>query len=83
MTTTRNSQRYPYTYACDWIREAGLAQSRSDASQWRRAKAVELGIEDAELARLYADQYIHYYASLEQLQAKRELDFAAMRLEGK
>lgn len=48
--------RYPYTYACDFIRSAGpvgssgVVLSRSDASQIRQHIANALGMDDHELA---------------------------------
>jgi len=58
--------RYPYTYACDYIRRAGpVAQSgvvlsRSDASQIRRQIANALGMNDHELACKLADAEMVY-----------------------
>jgi len=55
--------RYPYTYACDYIRglagndENGTKLSRSDASQIRMGIAAALGIDDAELACKLADRF--------------------------
>jgi hypothetical protein len=48
--------RYPYTYACDFIRMAGpfgpegVVLSRSDASQIRQSIADVLNLDDHELA---------------------------------
>lgn len=56
--------RYPYTYACDYIRmfggysSAGVALSRSDASQIRSAIAKAIGVPDEELANKLADHYL-------------------------
>ena len=53
--------RYPYTYACDWIRMAGpvgpegVVLSRSDASLIRTCIASALGMDDRELACKLAD----------------------------
>jgi transposase len=53
--------RYPYTYACDFIRNlgpvdnSGVVLSRSDASQIRSGIARALGIDDKELAEKLAD----------------------------
>lgn len=58
-----NDSRYPYTYACDYLRglagygEGGTKLSRSDASQVRQGIANALGIADDELARKLADYY--------------------------
>lgn len=53
--------RYPYTYACDFIRQAagygesGMILSRADASRIRQAIATAIGMPDDELARKLAD----------------------------
>ena len=55
--------RYPYTYACDYVRslagngEHGTKLSRADASRIRCGIAKALGIDDAELAMKLADYY--------------------------
>jgi predicted protein tyrosine phosphatase len=61
--------RYPYTYAADYVRafvtdfneEIGMrttTMSRSEAAQARKAFAIALGMDDAELARKLADAYL-------------------------
>ena len=54
-----NDSRYPYTYACDFLRGlAGYGKlSRADASQVRSGIAEALGMADDELARKLADHY--------------------------
>ena len=58
-----NDSRYPYTYACDFLRglagygEGGTKLSRADASQVRSGIAEALGMADDELARKLADHY--------------------------
>jgi hypothetical protein len=53
--------RYPYTYACDFIRRAGPANysgvvlSRSNASQIRMVISEAIGMDDHELACKLAD----------------------------
>jgi len=55
--------RYPYTYACDYIRSLagydseGTKISRSDASFIYSGIAKAIGMNDAELAMLLADYY--------------------------
>lgn len=55
--------RYPYTYACDFIRnvvgygENGMKLSRSEAAQIRVAIAKALGIDDELVACRLADQF--------------------------
>ncbi|HBO3494046.1 hypothetical protein P3805_33455 [Pseudomonas aeruginosa] len=56
--------RYPYTYACDFIRlvagygEGGTKLSRGDASQIRARIAEIIGMKDEELAKKIADHYL-------------------------
>lgn len=56
-----NDSRYPYTYACDYIRglgdcdSSGVRISRSEASQIREGIAKAIGMDDADLARKLAD----------------------------
>ncbi|MCY1407648.1 hypothetical protein D3C76_134810 [compost metagenome] len=56
--------RYPYTYACDFIRsiagygEGGTKLSRGDASQILVHIAEIIGMPDEELARKIADHYL-------------------------
>ena len=53
--------RYPYTYACDYIRSLGplsregVVLSRGDASQIRKGIAKALGMDDVVLAQKLAD----------------------------
>ena len=55
--------RYPYTYACDYVRSlagynnGGTKLSRSDASQIRHGIASAIGIDDEKLASMLADYY--------------------------
>ena len=55
--------RYPYTYACDYIRglagynESGTILSRGDASKIRSGIAEAIGMDDVELANKLADYY--------------------------
>lgn len=60
--------RYPYTYACDYIRmemqEPGRIEckwSRSEASQVRALIADALGISDEEVAKKLADKFVRKY----------------------
>jgi len=48
----RKDKRYPYTYACDWLRMAGKADSRADACR------LYDGYDEA---CRYADQYCIYW----------------------
>lgn len=58
-----NDSRYPYTYACDYLRglagygEGGTKLSRADASQVRHGIAEALGMDADDLARRLADYY--------------------------
>jgi hypothetical protein len=49
---TNKDSRYPYTYACDWLRMAGAAKSRGDACR------LYDGYDEA---CTLADQYIIYW----------------------
>lgn len=59
-----NDSRYPYTYACDYIRElAGYSNgsiefSRLDASKIRQGIADAIGMDDDKLARKLAEKYL-------------------------
>jgi len=68
----KKNDRYPFTYACDWLREAGVADSRSDASDWITREAEILSTDKSYIARTLADQYINYYSKLEELNASKE-----------
>jgi hypothetical protein len=63
-TMSKEHSRYPYTYACDYMRVyggdgmQGTNLSRGDASQIRRAIAAAIGMDDHELACKIADYYI-------------------------
>lgn len=64
-TMSKEHGRYPYTYACDYLRtyggygKEGTNLSRSDASQIMQAIAAALGMDDHhELACKIADFYI-------------------------
>jgi len=57
--------RYPYTIACDAMRQAtvdwagaGCEISRGQASQIRKLIAIAIGMDDEELARKIADHAI-------------------------
>jgi elongation factor P hydroxylase len=62
--------RYPYTYACDYLRgfggydSGGVRLSRADASSIRTAVAAALGMSDEELAKKLADFYVTNEESL-------------------
>lgn len=68
----KTDSRYPYTYACDYMRayggfdKEGTKMSRSDASKVRSAIAVAIGMTDEELAIKLAD---HYKANQEAVDA--------------
>lgn len=63
----KDSPRYPYTFACDYLRMKvgddyvkGLP-SRAAMSHARSVIANVLGIEDKELAERLADRYLEEY----------------------
>lgn len=74
MTEKIVDSRYPYTYACDYIRalgpvsSEGVILSRSDASAIRHGIATALGIADEELAIKLADAQLKNEQSDEYLQ---------------
>ena len=59
-----NDPRYPYTYACDYIRRVagynseGTKLSRADASRIRAEIAKVLGMDDSEFSRKLADHFL-------------------------
>ena len=58
--------RYPYTYACDYLREASDVQiSRANASRIRMLIAEAAGIPDDLLAGKLADKYLEKRAAEE------------------
>lgn len=68
-----NPTRYPYTFAYDWLREAGLAESRADAAKFVRERAEELGLDAEDLIVKAADEYIAYWSAQEEAeQVKRD-----------
>ena len=63
-TNKETDSRYPYTYACDYLRmkicndyDKGII-SRSAASQARSIIAETIGFDDRELACKLADRYL-------------------------
>ena len=60
--------RYPYTYACDYLRmetkdhgQLECKMSRSDASRIQSIIADALGMPDEDLAKALADRFIDKY----------------------
>ena len=64
MTKEKVDTRYPYTYACDFMRayggagSGGVKLSRADASKMREQIANALGMADGDLATKLADFYL-------------------------
>ena len=52
---SKSDERYPYTYACDWLRMCDLAHSRSEAA------SLYDGYDEA---CFLADQYCLYYKGI-------------------
>lgn len=81
-----NDSRYPYTYACDFIRMAGpvssdgVILSRSDASQICQHIANALGMDDHELACKLADAELARESNPEALKQQADRLLTAMRL---
>lgn len=73
VTAMRKSTRYPFTYAYDFIREAGLADSRAAASVWVDL-ALEMRFKDdptiskESFCAAVAEQAIDYLVSLDILE---------------
>ncbi len=59
MTENESKQngRYPYTYACDYLRAINPEISRSEMSQIRHMIADVIGMKDEDLAKKIADAY--------------------------
>lgn len=55
----KNSSRYPYTYACDWMRKHFNINSSEEASLMRQAISNMLELSDGYVARVFADAYIN------------------------
>lgn len=75
----KQSTRYPYTYACDWLREAGIALDRSQAAQTISKLSDKMGVPRDDLARILAEQYCNFWSQIEELEEKRKLDFLNWR----
>jgi hypothetical protein len=76
--------RYPYTYACDFVRAAGpvgsegVVLSRSDASQICRSISNALGMENHELACKLADAQLVNEENPEELKRQTARLMAAL-----
>jgi hypothetical protein len=66
----KSSTRYPYTFAADWICQAGLAANRSEASQWLEGVAEQRGVTHEEVCREAADQMISYHGRIAALKGQ-------------
>lgn len=81
--TQSTDPRYPYTYACDYIRglagygKGGTNISRGEASAIITGIAQAIGINDEELARKLAD---YYKANEEEIADKSAQEFLAILL---
>lgn len=61
-----NSSRYPYTYACDYLRmlsgkqDNGISPrlSRAQASHIRKTISEVMGLDDEEVAKGLADKFL-------------------------
>jgi hypothetical protein len=75
----KNDSRYPYTYACDFVRmkagygPEGLKMSRSEASIVRQEIAKAINMEDAKLAEALADHYLTNQQSIDEESTRRLL----------
>jgi len=62
--------RYPYTYAADYMREmiakdCGILLSRSDASYIRRLIAESIDMDDAAIAVILANKFLDKLEGIE------------------
>lgn len=71
MRYTKDSPRYPFTYAYDWLRGAGLFEARADGPAWVRIAAKSLGVDVEVLQTKAADEYIAYWNEIERLDEER------------
>jgi hypothetical protein len=77
--------RYPYTYACDFVRclaghkdeSIGTKISRCDASKIREGIAKALGMSDEELAKKLADYYKAHEKEIVNEEFQKLSDFLA------
>ena len=66
MTDKNTDGKYPYTYACDYLRSAspwgknGCVLSRSDTSQILKLIATAMCKNDEEIAKRLADTFLKY-----------------------
>ena len=54
---SKEDGRYPYTYACDYLRTVNPEISRSEITQIRRMISDVIGMTDEDLAKKLADVY--------------------------
>lgn len=66
---TKDHSRYPYTFAYDWMRQAGVAGSRADAAEWAVRAAKAVGVDVKEFIERAADEYIEYWKKHEEAEA--------------
>lgn len=68
----KEDTRYPYTYACDFLRmKVDPMISRSQASQLREIIAEVIGMDDEELAKKLADFYLKHQEQIEDERFKK------------
>lgn len=74
MSDGKNSSRYPYTYAADYIRGLagmipghGTKLSRADAAHMQTKIAEALGIDREKLSIALADKYLQEREELEKI----------------
>lgn len=80
-----NDSRYPYTYACDYLRgfggidNSGVKMSRAEASEVRGSVAKAIGMDDKELAEKLADFYLANEKELSAHSARKFLEMMVGR----
>lgn len=77
MASSDQDTRFPYTYACDFVRglgpanEGGVVLSRSEASQIRQGIAKALQMDDGDLATILANHYLEHRDEIDKESVRR------------
>lgn len=76
MTYSTSEARYPYTYAYDWLRQAGVAESRADAADWVRRVCEATGQTKEDICVKAAGEYMHYWNAVTDLDIEKSEQFS-------
>ena len=74
MKYSRSDKRFPFTYAYDWLRMAGVANSRADAAEWVRS-VTNSPLERDVLIERAAGEYIDYGNKIQQADDTKDSQF--------